>query len=71
MPTAVVLNLPEHGHMNATLPVVAELVRRGERVVYFGTEPFRDRVTQAGAEYVSYGIRRCSFPPPIPAGCTA
>jgi len=29
-----VLNVPEHGHMNATFPLVAELVRRGERVVY-------------------------------------
>ena len=39
MPTALVLNLPEHGHMNATLPLVAELVARGERVVYLATEP--------------------------------
>jgi len=49
--------------MNATFPVVAELVRRGERVVYFATEPFRDRVTQAGAEYVSYGDPATFVPP--------
>jgi MGT family glycosyltransferase len=55
MSTAVVLNLPEHGHMNATFPLVAELVRRGERVVYYATEPFRERVEAAGAEYRSYG----------------
>lgn len=41
--------------MNATFPLVAELVRRGERVVYFATEPFRERVEAAGAEYRSYG----------------
>ena len=55
MSVAVVLNLPEHGHMNATFPLVAELVRRGERVVYYSTEPFRERVEAAGAEYRSYG----------------
>jgi MGT family glycosyltransferase len=55
MSTAVVLNLPEHGHMNATFPLVAELVRRGERVVYYATEPFRERVEAAGADYRSYG----------------
>jgi MGT family glycosyltransferase len=41
--------------MNATLPLVAELVRRGERVVYYATEPFRERVEATGAEYRSYG----------------
>jgi MGT family glycosyltransferase len=55
MSTAVVLNLPEHGHMNATFPLMAELVRRGERVVYYATEPFRERAEAAGAEYRSYG----------------
>ena len=55
MSKVVVLNLPEHGHMNATYPVVAELARRGERVIYYATEPYRGRVEGAGAEYRSYG----------------
>ncbi len=63
MPTAVVLNLPEHGHMNATFPLVAELVRRGERVVYYSTEPFRERLEAAGAEYRSYGDPSIFRPP--------
>ena len=63
MSTVVVLNLPEYGHMNATFPVVAELVRRGERVVYFATEPFRERVEATGAEYVSYGDPEAFLPP--------
>jgi MGT family glycosyltransferase len=67
MSTAVVLNLPEHGHMNATYPVVAELVRRGERVVYYATEPYRERVEATGAEYRSYGNAE-DFCPPAHAG---
>lgn len=63
MSTAVVLNLPEHGHMNATFPLVAELARRGERVVYYATEPFRERVEAAGAEYRSYGDPAIFRPP--------
>jgi MGT family glycosyltransferase len=63
MSTAVVLNLPEHGHMNATFPLVAELVRRGERVVYYSTEPFRERVEAAGAQYHSYGDPAIFRPP--------
>jgi MGT family glycosyltransferase len=54
MATAVILNLPEHGHMNATYPLVQELVRRGERVIYYTTEPFRRPVEAAGAEFAAY-----------------
>jgi MGT family glycosyltransferase len=60
---AVVLNLPEHGHMNATYPVVAELVRRGEDVVYYATEPYRARVVATGARYASYGDAERFIPP--------
>jgi len=67
MSTAVVLNLPEHGHMNTTYPVVAELVRRGERVVYYATEPYRASVDAAGAEYRSYGEAE-AFRPPVHTG---
>src|SRR4051794_36389527 len=54
MPTAVILNLPEHGHMNATYPLVQELEARGERVIYYATEPFRAAVEAAGAEFAAY-----------------
>lgn len=63
MSTVVVLNLPEHGHMNATFPVVSELVRRGERVVYFATEPFRRKVEATGAEFADYGNAPAFVPP--------
>jgi MGT family glycosyltransferase len=63
MSTTVVLNLPEHGHMNATYPVVAELVRRGERVVYYATEPYRAQVEETGAEFAAYGDAERFRPP--------
>lgn len=54
MGTAVIFNLPEHGHMNATYPLVQELVRRGERVIYYATEHFRRPVEATGAEFAAY-----------------
>lgn len=50
----VFLNIPAYGHVNPTLPVVKELVRRGEEVVYFLTEDFRAAVEATGAIFRSY-----------------
>jgi MGT family glycosyltransferase len=42
-------SIPAHGHVNPTLPVVEELVRRGHRVSYATHEKFRRAVESAGA----------------------
>ncbi|SDY04578.1 nucleotide disphospho-sugar-binding domain-containing protein [Thermoactinomyces sp. DSM 45892] len=42
--------MPAFGHMNPTLTVAEELVRRGEEVVYYITDDFTDSVKKAGAE---------------------
>lgn len=44
-----------HGHINPTLPIVKELVRRGEEVYYFGTKEFEPKLTAAGAVFLDYG----------------
>ncbi|MFJ9021611.1 macrolide family glycosyltransferase [Streptomyces sp. NPDC102259] len=49
-----VFNVPMHGHVNPTLGVVEELVRRGHRVSYAVTEDFMHQVKAAGAEPVLY-----------------
>lgn len=49
-----VFNVPMHGHVNPTLGVVEELVRRGHRVTYAVTEEFVHQVKAAGAEPVLY-----------------
>ncbi|GAA0135378.1 glycosyltransferase [Paenibacillus sp. YSY-4.3] len=42
--------MPYHGHINPTLSVAEELVRRGEQVVYYTTEEFAGKVEGIGAE---------------------
>ncbi|WP_373293086.1 macrolide family glycosyltransferase [Saccharothrix coeruleofusca] len=48
------LNIPGHGHVNPTLPVVAELVARGHRVGYAVDDTFAAAVERAGATPVRY-----------------
>ncbi|MFE7133415.1 macrolide family glycosyltransferase [Streptomyces sp. NPDC057638] len=47
-------NYPAHGHVNPTLPVVAELVARGHRVTYVVASHFADVVAATGAEVIAY-----------------
>lgn len=49
MSKIVILTPPAHGHINPTLPVAQELVRRGEQVIYYNTEEFRPAIEQTGA----------------------
>ncbi|MBL0385124.1 glycosyl transferase [Tumebacillus sp. ITR2] len=45
---------PGEGHVNPTLPLVKELIRRGEEVVYFCSEEYREKITETGAEFRAY-----------------
>jgi MGT family glycosyltransferase len=49
-------NIPYYGHTNPTLPLVAELVRRGEQVIYYSAETFQPAIEQAGAAFRSIAI---------------
>ena len=53
MATIVFFCIPAHGHTNPTLNVVRELVTRGNRVVYYSYDEFREKIEGAGAEFVS------------------
>ena len=55
MATLVFFNHPAYGHTNPTLPLVTELVRRGERVSYYSSEDFQQAIEQTGATFRSYG----------------
>jgi MGT family glycosyltransferase len=44
-------NIPAHGHTYPTLPLVAELVRRGEQVIYYSSPAFQHAIGQAGATF--------------------
>ena len=54
MPKTLFFNVPAHGHVNPSLPLVAELTRRGHHVIYFLTESFRAKVEATGAEFRPY-----------------
>lgn len=58
------LNLPAHGHINPTLPLVRELTARGHRVSYFAGEEFRASIEAAGAAYRGYAPALPSMQPP-------
>jgi MGT family glycosyltransferase len=55
MATIVFFSQPYYGHTHPTLPVVTELVRWGERVIYYSLGDFQATIEQTGAEFRSYG----------------
>jgi len=46
--------IPAYGHVNPTLAVVRELVRRGQHVVYFNSPSFEQTIQGTGAEFRAY-----------------
>jgi MGT family glycosyltransferase len=51
MATYVFMNLAAYGHITPTLPIVRELTDRGESVIYYLPENFRETVETVGAEF--------------------
>ncbi|PGZ87771.1 macrolide family glycosyltransferase [Bacillus sp. AFS029533] len=49
MARVLFINGGSEGHINPTIAVVEELISRGEEVVYFSIESFRDRIEKTGA----------------------
>ncbi|MEV0220938.1 macrolide family glycosyltransferase [Streptomyces sp. NPDC050704] len=67
MSTIAFLNIGMHGHVNPTLPVVAELVRRGHSVTYYTSPAFRAEIEATGATVYVYPGGEQSIPdPPTP-----
>lgn len=54
MAELVFLNIPAHGHVNPTLPVVQALVADGHHVRYYNTQEFRDKIEKTGATFRPY-----------------
>src|SRR3954464_3091811 len=55
MVKALFLGLPLHGHINPSLPLVRELVGRGDEVVYYAADRFAASIEEAGGRCRSYG----------------
>jgi MGT family glycosyltransferase len=50
----IFLTLPAYGHVNPTLAIAQELVNRGQDVIYYLPEEFRETVEATGATFHSY-----------------
>lgn len=50
----LMVNLPYAGHTNPTLPLAAELARRGHDVGYINAPAWRDRIEPTGARFIPY-----------------
>ncbi|WP_249978546.1 macrolide family glycosyltransferase [Vreelandella olivaria] len=50
----IMIAIPAAGHVNPSVPLVRELVRRGINVTFYVTEEFRAVVEQAGATFRAY-----------------
>src|SRR5947209_5343719 len=58
MGRVLLINAGSEGHINPTLGVVEELIRRGEEVVYFAAEPYRERIAATGAKVITYDMSK-------------
>lgn len=58
MPKTIFYNIPAHGHINPTLALVTELVRRGEQVLGYNLEAFRSKLEGAGAVFRPYPLSK-------------
>ena len=56
MSKAMFFNVPAHGHINPTLPLVRELVKRGDKVIYYATEEFKGKIEETGSLFQAYGL---------------
>lgn len=48
------VNVPYAGHVNPTLPLTKELVKRGHQVTYINAEEFRSKIEASGAVFLPY-----------------
>lgn len=66
------INIGMHGYINPTLPVVAELVRRGHSVTYHTSPAFAGKIEATGARVCLYAGTDLAVPePPIPLAMMA
>ena len=55
MARLIVFTYPDPSHVLSSLPIFAELVRRGEEVVLYSAASYREVIEATGATFRSYG----------------
>ncbi|MET9046644.1 macrolide family glycosyltransferase [Streptomyces sp. NPDC004362] len=68
MSTIAFLNIAMQGHVNPTLPLVDELVRRGHSVTYHTSHAFREEIEAVGATVCLYPGGDQPLPDPLTPG---
>ncbi|WP_312471589.1 macrolide family glycosyltransferase [Neobacillus sp.] len=58
MARVLFINGGSEGHVNPTIGVVQELISRGEEVVYFTIEDFRERIEKTGAIVRTFDVQK-------------
>ena len=53
MKRIAVFCIPAHGHTNPILPVIRELVQRGDDVRFYSFQEFQDKIERTGATFIS------------------
>ena len=53
MKKIAVFSIPAHGHTNPMLPVVSELVKRGNKVRFYSFNQFEAKINASGADFIS------------------
>lgn len=53
MSKIVFFSIPAYGHTNPTIEVINELTKRGHKVKYYSFDIFKEKIENAGAEYIS------------------
>ena len=54
MKNILIVNISAHGHVNPTIKLVKDLISFGNKVTYYSTEDFREKIEGAGATCKSY-----------------
>ncbi len=64
MRKAIFLNFPTHGCINSLLATASELIDRGEKIIYYCAEEFRNKIEQTGAEFRPFKGFISKYPTP-------
>lgn len=51
MSKVLFMNGPSQGHINPTIPLMEELIKRGEQITCFITEEYREKIERTGATF--------------------
>ncbi|HHQ8914210.1 TPA: macrolide family glycosyltransferase [Bacillus cereus] len=54
MAKVLMFNFPGEGHVNPTLALIEELVKRGEEVVYYCVKEYKEKIERTGASFRPY-----------------